>query len=222
LRSAAADPAGGPNPLKALSSTAEIFGVGRKTGAITRSELAYHPAEGAEAMANRETHMGAASTRKATANRDRGRFTPGRSGNPNGRPRGRTARPRHLPIADAVTAARLAHAGVAPRKIAKLLSARPEAVREALEGARKLLELFAPEFAQHWLEASRNAAVNGDHRPAMAALLATKVIEPIPQVYETGGGANADAAMQVEFHVSRSRVSRPHLVTASPPAGERP
>lgn len=153
-------------------------------------------------MANREVHMGAASARKATANRDRGRFTPGRSGNPNGRPRGRTARPRHLSIADAVTVARLSHAGVAPRKIAKLLGARPEAVREALEGARKLLEVFAPEFAQHWLEASRNAAMNGDHRPAMAALLATKVIEPIAQVYDTGnaGKAAAVAAVNVEFH----------------------
>lgn len=150
--------------------------------------------------------------------RDQGRFRPGRSGNPAGRPRGRVSRPRHLPIADAVTAARLSHAGLTPRKIAKLLGAQPAAVEEALAGARKLLQLFAPEFAQHWLEASRNAALDGDHRPAQAALLATKVIDPIAQVYDTGKDAKAVAGVRVEFHNFGFAGLPPTSVTMSAPS----
>jgi hypothetical protein len=133
-------------------------------------------------------------------NRDRGRFKPGTSGNPAGRPRGKAARPRHLPIADAVAAVQLATAGLSARRIAKLLNARPDAVTEALEGALKLLQLFAPEIALDWINASRNAASKGDHRPAMALLQSLGVVKPIPQAYDLGARANAVAGVKVEYH----------------------
>jgi hypothetical protein len=133
--------------------------------------------------------------------RKRGRpFPPGQSGNPNGRPRGTSSRPRHLPIDVAVAATQLAQQGVTERQIAKLLHARPEAVKDALTGARRVLDSLAPQFVRDWARASEIAAENGDHKPALSALLSSKVIEPAPQVYDTGASSKAVAAVKVEIH----------------------
>lgn len=129
------------------------------------------------------------------------RFQPGVSGNPAGRPPGIPNTPKELTIPQAVSAVELARMGRTPRQIARLLKARPEAVKEALAQGRRLLEAFAPQFAEHWLVASRNAALDGDHKPAMAALQSIEVVKPIAQTYDTGNGkANAVAAVKVEFH----------------------
>jgi hypothetical protein len=132
----------------------------------------------------------------------RGRpFKPGASGNPNGRPPGIESKPTTLPLRAALSAVELAAHGVGPRQIARLLKARPEAVKEALSQSRRLLEVCSPQFAEHWLEASRVAAKDGDHKPAMAALQSIKVVEPVAQTYDTGGpGGKAVAAVKVEFH----------------------
>jgi hypothetical protein len=100
-----------------------------------------------------------------------------------------------------MAAAQLARKGHAPRTIAKLLQAHPEAVKEALTQARLLLEYFAPEVAMNWIDAARIAAARGDHRPAMALLQSVKVVEPIAQTYDTGHskGGEAIPAVQVQF-----------------------
>lgn len=104
-------------------------------------------------------------------------------------------------MASALAAVELSQQGHSDARIAKLLNAKPEAVKEALGHSRKLLELFAPEFAQHWLEASKNAAADGDHKPAMAALQSIEVVKPIAQTYDTGAqGSKAVAAVKVELH----------------------
>lgn len=125
----------------------------------------------------------------------------GQSGNPKGRPPGIENKPSTLPMASALAAVELSQQGHSEDRIAKLLNAKPEAVKEALGHSRKLLELFAPEFAQHWLKASQVAAEDGDHKPAMAALQSIKVVEPVAQTYDTGAaGAKAVAAVKVELH----------------------
>jgi hypothetical protein len=125
----------------------------------------------------------------------------GQSGNPNGRPPGIINRPSTLPVGTAVAAVELSNQGYSPDRIAKLLDAKPEAVKEALSHSRKLMEMFAPEFAQHWLRASQVAAEDGDHKPAMAALQSIEVVKPIAQTYDTGAqGGKAVAAVKVELH----------------------
>jgi hypothetical protein len=129
-----------------------------------------------------------------------GRFQKGHSGNPRGRTPGSKNRPRHLPLTDAITAATLARRGYSATRIARVLRARPEAVRESITQARRLLELFAPEFAINWLEAARVAAKRGNHKPAMAALQSIGVVKPIPQTYDTAQAGNkASAAVHVQF-----------------------
>jgi hypothetical protein len=135
----------------------------------------------------------------APAHDTRGRFVRGQSGNPRGRARGSKNRPRHLSLTEAMTAAQLARKGHAPRTIAKLLQARPEAVKEALTQARQLLEYFAPEVAMDWINASRVAAAHGDHKPAMALLQSVKVVDPPAQKYDTGQGDKASAVVNVQF-----------------------
>jgi hypothetical protein len=136
----------------------------------------------------------------APADKKRGRpFEPGQSGNPNGRPPGARNRSKTLALAEAVTAAELARLGRTPRQIARLLKAKPEAVKEALAQSLRLIQACAPQFAEHWLIASRVASARGDHRPAMAALQSLKVIEPIAQVYDNGQSATATAGVKVEF-----------------------
>jgi hypothetical protein len=133
----------------------------------------------------------------------RGRpFKPGASGNPNGRPPGIEAKPTSLALTEAITAVELARLGRTPRQIARLLKARPDAVKEALAQGRRLLEVCAPQFAEDWLVASRVAAADGDHKPAMAALQSIEAVKPIAQTYETGNGkgAAAFAGVKVELH----------------------
>lgn len=129
-------------------------------------------------------------------------FKKGQSGNPKGRPKGSRNKPKTLALAQAITAAELARLGRTPRQIARLLKAKPEAVKEALAQSRRLLESCAPQFAEHWLVASRNAALEGDHKPAMAALQSIEVVKPIAQTYDTGanGKAAAFAGVKVELH----------------------
>lgn len=127
-------------------------------------------------------------------------FKKGQSGNPAGRPKGSKNTPKELTIGQAVSAVELARLGRTPRQIARLLKARPEAVKEALTQGRRLLEVFAPQFAEHWLIASRVAATDGDHKPAMAALQSIEVVKPIAQTYDTGGKAAAFAGVKVELH----------------------
>jgi hypothetical protein len=130
----------------------------------------------------------------------RGRpFKPGESGNPTGRAKGSKNRPKTLELSALITVAELARLGRTPRQIARLLKAKPAAVDEAVRQGRRVLEVCAPQFAEHWLIASRVAAAAGDHRPAMAAMQSTKAIEPIAQTYSTNG-PQAVAAVKVEFH----------------------
>jgi hypothetical protein len=137
----------------------------------------------------------------STPKKPRGRpFKPGESGNPNGRPPGIEAKPTSLTIPQAVSAVELAAAGRTPRQIARLLKARPDAVKEALSQSRRLLEVCSPQFAEHWLRASQVAAEDGDHKPAMAALQSIEVVKPIAQTYDTAGKANAVAGVKVELH----------------------
>jgi hypothetical protein len=127
-------------------------------------------------------------------------FPKGQSGNPKGRAPGTKLRPSTLPMARAIAAIELSNQGYSPERIAKMLDAKPEAVKEALAHSRKLMEMCAPEFAQHWLRASQVAAEDGDHKPAMAALQSIEVVKPIAQTYDTGAqGGKAVAAVQVQF-----------------------
>jgi DNA-binding CsgD family transcriptional regulator len=162
-----------------------------------------------------EQQMATDRNSSATPKKPRGRpYKPGESGNPNGRPPGIEAKPASLTIPQAVSAVELAAAGRTPRQIARLLKARPEAVKEALSQSRRLLEVCSPKFAEHWLRASEVAAEDGDHKPAMAALQSIDVVKPIAQTYDTGPGAKAVAAVKVEFH----GFSLPGLPQAQPPA----
>jgi hypothetical protein len=135
-------------------------------------------------------------------NKRKGRFQPGDVGNPNGRPKGSKNRPSTLPIAEAMAAVQLEQKGHSESAIARMLNAKPEAVKDALANSRKLLDQFAPTFARHWRIASHRAAKRGDHRPAMAALQSTEVVKPIAQTYDTGqsGKAAAFAGVKVELH----------------------
>lgn len=132
-------------------------------------------------------------------NRDSvGRFKRGTSGNPNGRTPGVPNKRRHLPPVDAVAAVALADHGHTPAAIADALHASPEAVKDALGHAGRLLKVNAPKFAAHWLRASERAAEDGDHRPALAALQSIKVVEPVVPDYESRG-AKAVAGVSVQF-----------------------
>lgn len=130
------------------------------------------------------------------------RFEPGKSGNPKGRTPGVTPKPTTLALSEAISAVELASKGLSPRQIARLLKARPNAVKEALAQSRRLLEVCSPQFAQHWLRASQVAAEDGDHKPAMAALQSIEVVKPIAQTYDTGaaGKTAAFAGVKVELH----------------------
>lgn len=136
-----------------------------------------------------------------TPKKPRGRpFKPGESGNPSGRPPGIESKPTTLPLTAALSAVELASKGHSPRQIARLLKARPTAVKEALAQSRRLLEVCSPQFAAYWVEAARVAASEGDHKPAMAALQSIEVVKPIAQTYDTGAaGGKAVAAVQVQF-----------------------
>jgi hypothetical protein len=128
------------------------------------------------------------------------RWEKGKSGNPKGRTPGTKNRVEHLTIPDAVAAAQLAKRGLSADDIAKALHAKPAAVKEALGQARQLLESFAPEVAKDWIDASRIAAADGDHKPAMALLQSIDVVKPVAQTYDTGPGGKAVAAVKVEIH----------------------
>jgi hypothetical protein len=136
-----------------------------------------------------------------TPKKPRGRpFKPGESGNPTGRPPGIETTSMTLPLTTAISAIELASKGLGPRQIARLLKARPNAVKEALSQSRRLMEVCAPKFAEHWLRASQVAAEEGDHKPAMAALQSIDVVKPVVQTYDTGPGGKAVAAVKVEIH----------------------
>jgi hypothetical protein len=143
--------------------------------------------------------MRAASSNTKTVGRP---FPKGQSGNPKGRALGskNEAKTKTLPLTEALSAVELAGKGHSPRQIARLLKARPTAVREALAQSRRLLEVCSTRFAEDWLVASRVAASEGDHKPAMAALQSIEVVKPIAQTYDTGAaGGKAVAAVQVQF-----------------------
>jgi hypothetical protein len=128
-------------------------------------------------------------------------FSKGQSGNPKGRTPGTKNAPKEgMTIARALSAIEHARLGRTPRQIARLLKASPAAVKEALAQSRRLMEVCAPQFAEDWLTASRVAAADGDHKPAMAALQSIEVVKPIAQTYDTGAqGGKAVAAVQVQF-----------------------
>jgi hypothetical protein len=129
----------------------------------------------------------------------RGRpFEKGNHASP-GRTPGSKNVPKELTLPKAVSAMELAASGRTPRQIARLLKVKPEAVKEALSQSRRLMEVCAPQFAEHWLRASQVAAEDGDHKPAMAALQSIKVVEPVAQTYDTANGAKAVAGVQVQF-----------------------
>jgi hypothetical protein len=142
--------------------------------------------------------MSAADSNKKTVGKP---FPKGQSGNPKGREPGSKNAPKDaLTVTGAVSAIELAGKGLSPRQIARLLKAKPNAVKEALSQSRRLMEVCAPKFAEHWLRASQVAAEDGDHKPAMAALQSIDVVKPVAQTYETGGaGAKAVAGVQVTF-----------------------
>jgi hypothetical protein len=144
--------------------------------------------------------MSAADSNKKTVGKP---FQKGQSGNPKGREPGSKNQPKDaLTVTGAVSAIELASKGLGARQIARLLKARPNAVKEALSQSRRLMEVCAPKFAEHWLRASQVAAEDGDHKPAMAALQSIEAVKPIAQTYETGnaGKAAAFAGVKVELH----------------------
>jgi hypothetical protein len=142
--------------------------------------------------------MAAVNNRKPPRGR---RFAPGNNANPKGRPKGSKNRPSTLNLDDAMMAVRLERKGHSASRIARLLDAKPEAVKDAIANGRKLLDQFNPEMARYWRIAAARAAKRGDHRPAMAAMQSTKAIEPIAQTYDTGAhGGKAVAAVKVELH----------------------
>jgi Family of unknown function (DUF5681) len=147
--------------------------------------------------------MYARDVRSESKRRVRGRpFAKGQSGNPRGRVRGSKNKPRRkaLPLAGTIAAAELARMGTSESEIAKLLQAKPSAVKAAVAEARALLELFAPHAAECWLEAARVAALDGNHKPAMALMQAIEAVKPPAQSYDTGGAAKAIAGVKVELH----------------------
>jgi hypothetical protein len=131
----------------------------------------------------------------------RGRpFEQGNRASP-GRKPGSKNRPSTLSLDDAMLAVKLERKGNSPSAIARMLNAKPEAVKDAVANGRKLLDQFGPEMARYWRVAARQAARRGDHRPAMAAMLSSKAIDPVAQTYDTGAaGAKAVAGVKVEFH----------------------
>src|SRR5688572_18016401 len=138
-------------------------------------------------------------TRMSTPKKRGGRpFEKGNKASP-GRTPGSKNVPNVLTLPQAVSAAERAAAGRTPRQLARLLKARPDAVKEAIAQSRRLREVCRPQFAEHWLRASQVAAEDGDHKPAMAALQSIKVVEPIAQAYDVGAGkASAIAGVKVE------------------------
>lgn len=90
--------------------------------------------------------------------------------------------------------------GASASKIARLLQVNPNAVKEAIAASRATLELYAPQAAEYWIEAARNAAANGDHKPAQALMQAVDVVRPPAQSYDVNPGAKAVAAVRVELH----------------------
>jgi hypothetical protein len=140
-------------------------------------------------------------SRRPAKNKRPGRpFEKGNHASP-GRPKGSKNRPSTLNLDDAMMAVRLERKGHSASRIARLLDAKPEAVKDAIANGRKLLDQFNPEMARYWRIAAARAAKRGDHRPAMAAMQSTKAIEPIAQTYDTGAqGGKAVAAVKVELH----------------------
>jgi hypothetical protein len=140
-------------------------------------------------------------SRRPAKNKRPGRpFEKGNRASP-GRPKGSKNRPSTLNLDDAMMAVRLERKGHSASRIARLLDAKPEAVKDAIANGRKLLDQFNPEMARYWRIAAARAAKRGDHRPAMAAMQSTKAIEPIAQTYDTGAqGGKAVAAVKVELH----------------------
>lgn len=126
-------------------------------------------------------------------------FEPGNHASP-GRPKGSKNRASTLPVDDAYVAVQLARHGKSTAEIARMLDAKPEAVKDALTRSRRLLEMLAPQAAEDWATAMRVAADEGDHKPAMALLQSIEVVKPIAQTYDTGAqGGKAVAAVKVEF-----------------------
>ena len=82
-----------------------------------------------------------------------------------------------LSLAERITVAQLLAQNHSVAEIAQALSRSPATIRAHAAEALAFLQGAALDFASDWVKASEIAAQRGDHRPAMQALEATKVIE---------------------------------------------
>lgn len=106
--------------------------------------------------------------------------------------------------------------GLRTAEIAKLLGKAHRTVRRRLEMAkvtRGLLESMLVDFAHDWKQASKAAALQGDHRPAMDAIAAVTDIQVVKKV---AGGEGPKYQLQIGINLA-GQEPRAILAPVEPP-----